>query len=151
MAARKWCGDWCVGGGCGGLRVATARRFISSKIDALRSPASTPRCDALAKKGHVNYDVSDVPVKARAAPTTRRGCHGSVLAARDDAKNISFFRWERAEAETRYTPRRRDRRSRARREGSWEGGGSLVGAGDSVVPCGGHTVSRRWKLHHRVV
>ena len=100
MAARKWCGDWCVGGGCGGLRVATARRFISSKIDALRSPASTPRCDALAKKGHVNYDVSDVPVKARAAPTTRRGCHGSVLAARDDAKNISFFRWERAEGDT---------------------------------------------------
>jgi hypothetical protein len=46
--------------------------------------------------------------------------------ARDDAKNSSFFRWERAEAEARYTPRRRDRRYRARREGSWEGGGVLL-------------------------
>jgi hypothetical protein len=26
------------------------------------------------------------------------------------------------------------------REGSWEGGGSLVDAGDSIVPCGGHDV-----------
>jgi hypothetical protein len=43
--------------------------------------------------------------------------------ARDDAKNSRFFRWERAEAEARYTPRRRDRRYRARREGSWEGRG----------------------------
>ena len=68
------------GGGCGGLRVATARQFISSKIDALTSPASTARCDATAKEGHVNCDVSDVPVKARAAPTTGSGCHGSVLA-----------------------------------------------------------------------
>jgi hypothetical protein len=91
MAARKWCGDWCVGGGCGGLRVATARRFISSKIDALRSPASTAQCDATAKKGHVNYDVSDVPVKACAAPTTGSGCHGSVLARARHAKNSSFF------------------------------------------------------------
>ena len=49
------------------------------------------------------------------------------------------------------TPRRRARRYRACPEGSWEGGGSLVGAGLSVVPCGGHEVSRQWKLHHRVV
>ena len=91
MAARKWCGDWCVGGGCGGLRVATARRFILSKIDALRSPASTAQCDATAKKGHVNYDVSDVPVKVRAAPTTGSGCHVLYWHARDDAKNSSFF------------------------------------------------------------
>jgi hypothetical protein len=45
-------------------------------------------------------------------------------------------------AEARNTPRRRDRRHRACREGSWEGGGGLVGAGDSVVPsCGGHNMS----------
>ena len=91
MAARKWCGDWCVGGGCGGLRVATGRRFISSKIDALRSPASTAQCDATAKKGHVNYDLSNVPVKVRAAPTTGSGCHVLYWHARDDAKNSSFF------------------------------------------------------------
>jgi hypothetical protein len=41
-------------------------------------------------------------------------------------------------AEAQNTPRRRDRRHRACREGSWDGGGSLVGAGDSVLPCGGH-------------
>ena len=91
MAARKWCGDWCVGGGCGGLRVATGRRFILSKIDALRSPASTAQCDATAKKGHVNYDLSNVPVKVRAAPTTGSGCHVLYWHARDDAKNSSFF------------------------------------------------------------
>jgi len=151
MAARERDGDWIVGGGCGGWRDVTARQFFSSKIDALTSAASSARCHDTEKKGHVNYDISDVPVEARAAPTTGSGCHGSVLAARDDAKNSRFFRWERAEAEARDTPRRRDRRCRACREGSWEGGGSLVGAGDSVVPCGGHEVSRRWKLHHRVV
>ena len=36
-----------------------------------------------------------------------------------------------------YTPHRCTRRHRACWEGSWEGGGSLVGAGDSVVPWGG--------------
>jgi hypothetical protein len=45
-------------------------------------------------------------------------------------------------AEAQNTPRRRDRRHRVCQEGScWEGGGSLVGAGDSVLPCGGHNVS----------
>jgi len=57
--------------------------------------------------------------------------------AHDDAKSCLFFGWERAEAEAQYTPRRRARRYRACREGSWEGGGSLVGASDSVVPWGG--------------
>ena len=79
--------------------------------------------DATTKEGHVNYDVSDVLVEARAAPTMGRGCYGWVTAQDDDAKNRHFFRWERAEAEARYTPRRRDRRYRARREGSWEGRG----------------------------
>ena len=54
---------------------------VSSKIDALRSTASDARSDATKKKGHVNYDVSNVPVEARAAPTTGSGCHGSVLAS----------------------------------------------------------------------
>ena len=70
MAARKWCGDWCVGGGCGGQRVATARRFILLNIDALRSTASSARSDATAKEGHVNHDVSDVPIEARVNPMT---------------------------------------------------------------------------------
>jgi hypothetical protein len=54
---------------------------VSSKIDALRSTASDARSDATKKKGHANYDVSNVPVEARAAPTTGSGCHGSVLAS----------------------------------------------------------------------
>ena len=61
--------------------------------------------------------------------------------AHDDAKSCLFFGWERAEAEAQYTPRRRARRYRACREGSWEGGGSLFGVDDSVVPCGGHETS----------
>jgi hypothetical protein len=47
------------------------RRCISLKIDALRSAASSAHNDVMAKEGHINYDVSDVSVKARAAaPTT---------------------------------------------------------------------------------
>ena len=34
--------------------------------------------------------------------------------------------WERAEAQARYTPRRRTRRHSACREGSWGGGGVLL-------------------------
>jgi hypothetical protein len=40
------------------------------KIDALRSAASPLSVDATAKEGHVNYDVFDVSVEARAARTT---------------------------------------------------------------------------------
>jgi hypothetical protein len=47
--------------------------------------------DATTKEGHVNYDVSDVLVEARAAPTTGRGCYGWVTAQLDDAKNRQFF------------------------------------------------------------
>jgi len=97
--------------------------------------------DATTKEGHVNYDVSDVLVEARAAPTMGRGCYGWVTAQHDDAKNRQLFWWERAEAEAQYAPRRRNSRYRAHREGSWEGGGSLVDVGDSIVPCGGHDVS----------
>ncbi len=45
-----------------------------------------------AKEICVNDDVSDVPVEARAAPTTGSGCHGWVLAHARDAKNSRFFR-----------------------------------------------------------
>jgi hypothetical protein len=60
--------------------------------------------DATTKEGHVNYDVSDVLIEARAAPTMGRGCYGWVTAQHDDAKNCQFFRWERAKAEARYAP-----------------------------------------------
>ena len=43
------------------------------KNDALRSTATSARGDATAKEGHVNYDVSDVPVVARAARTMGSG------------------------------------------------------------------------------
>ena len=52
----------------------TVRLFILSKIDMLRSAASLARGNMTVKEGHVNYDVSDVPVEARAAPTTGSGC-----------------------------------------------------------------------------
>ena len=76
MATHNCWGNWFVGGVCGRQRVATVRRFISLNIDALTSAASSARCDATEKEGHVNYDLSDVPVEARAAPTTGRGCYG---------------------------------------------------------------------------
>jgi hypothetical protein len=95
----------------------------------------------------VTYPMS--PLKRALLPRREGAVTVGYWHVHDDAKNSRFFWWERADAEARYTPRRRDRRYRACREGSWEGGGSLVGAGDSVVPCGGHEVSRRWKLHHR--
>jgi len=44
-------------------------------------------------------------------------------------------------AEAQNTPRRCDRRHRVCWEGSWDRGGSLVGAGDSILPCGGHNMS----------
>ena len=52
----------------------TARRFILSKINVLRSAASPACGNTTAKEGHVNYDMFDVPVEARAAPTTGSGC-----------------------------------------------------------------------------
>ena len=76
MATHNYWGNWINGGVCGRQRVATACRFISLNIDALTSAASSARCDATEKEGHVNYDVLDVPVEARAAPTTGRGCYG---------------------------------------------------------------------------
>jgi len=44
-----------------------------------------------AKEGHVNYDVSDVLVEARDAPTTERGWYGSVLVARRRVVELSIF------------------------------------------------------------
>ena len=76
MATCNYWGNWIVGGVCGRQRVATACRFISLNIDALSSAASSTRCDATEKEEHVNYDVLDVPIEARAALTTGRGCYG---------------------------------------------------------------------------
>ncbi len=41
------------------------------------------------------------------------------------------------------------KRYKACREGSWEGVGSLVAGGDSVLPCQGHDWSWWWKSCHR--
>ena len=76
MVSRNCWGSWFVGGVCGCQCIDGARRFISLNIDVLTSAASSARCDATEKEGHVNYDVLDVPVEARAAPTTGRGCYG---------------------------------------------------------------------------
>ena len=46
-----------------------------SQINALRSAASSARSNATANEGRVNYDVSDVPVKAR--------CSHSLVGAGD--------------------------------------------------------------------
>jgi hypothetical protein len=56
--------------------------------------------------------------------------------ARNDAKNSRFFRGSgrRRKHDTHPADARMHR---ACREGSWEGGGSLVGEGGSVVPWGG--------------
>ncbi len=63
-----------------------------SKISALRSAASSQRSDATAKEGHVNYDVSDAPIEARAAPMSGSGCFGWVMVrAQRVAKNYSFL------------------------------------------------------------
>ena len=69
----------------------TARRFISSKINALRSAASSQRSNTTAKEGHVNYDVSDVPIEARAAPTTGSGCCGWVMVRTLHVVELFFF------------------------------------------------------------
>jgi hypothetical protein len=42
-------------------------------------------------KGHVNYDLSDVPVKARAAPTTGMAVTVWYQRVRNNAKNCLFF------------------------------------------------------------
>ena len=70
-------------------RCDSSCRLFSSEIDALRSTASSARSDATAKEGHVNHDVSDVPVEARVNPTTGSGWYGWVLAAR--RRDVKLF------------------------------------------------------------
>jgi hypothetical protein len=66
---------------------------MSSKINALRSAATSARRDATANEGHVNYDVSDVSVEAIGSRTMGSGCATVGYCACDDAKNRSrFFR-----------------------------------------------------------
>ena len=56
-----------------------ARHFILLKTNALRSVTLSERSNAAAKERHVNCDISDVPVLARADPTTRRDRYGWVF------------------------------------------------------------------------
>ena len=82
-----------------------ARRFILSKIDALTSAASSARSDAMAEEGHVNYDISDVNVEARAAPKTGSGWFGWVLVARRRVVELSIFPVRvRGGGSAKYTP-----------------------------------------------
>jgi hypothetical protein len=56
-------------------------------------------------KGHVNYDLSDVPVKACAAPTTGSGCHSSVSACVRRCEKLSIFLVRAREGgSAKYTP-----------------------------------------------
>ncbi len=58
----------------------------------LRSAAFSARSDATAKEGHINYDVCNVPVEARAAPTMGSGCYSWVMAQRAMwCKNNLYF------------------------------------------------------------
>ena len=72
----------------------------------------------------MTYPMS--PLKRALLPRREGAVTVGYWHVHDDAKNSRFFWWERADAEARYTPRRRDRRYRACREGSWEGGGVLL-------------------------
>ena len=56
-------------------------------------------------KGHVNYDLSDATVKARAAPTTGNGCHGLVSARAQRCEKLSIFSVRAREGgSAKYTP-----------------------------------------------
>ena len=100
-----------------------ALRFILTNIDALRSTASSARSDAMAKEGHVDYDVSSVPVKARAGPTTGRGWYGWVLGC-DVSSNYSFFLVACARCDDSYAnPPTHNRSLTVNFEESWEGDG----------------------------
>jgi hypothetical protein len=55
----------------------TARQLILSKINTLRSAA--------------NYDISDVPIEACAAPTTGSGCFGWVMVRAQRVVELFFF------------------------------------------------------------
>ena len=61
------------------------------KINALRSAASSQHSNVTAKEGHVNYDISDVPIEARAAPTTGSGCFGWIMACAWHVIEYSFL------------------------------------------------------------
>jgi len=82
-----------------------ARRFISSKIDALTSAASPARIDGTAKEEHVNFDVSEVYNEGRASRTTGRGCYSSILMARRRVVESSIFPVRvRGGGSAKYTP-----------------------------------------------
>ena len=59
----------------------------------------------MAEEGHVNYDISDVNVEARAAPKTGSGWFGWVLVARRRVVELSIFPVRvRGGGSAKYTP-----------------------------------------------
>ncbi len=84
------------------------RQFILLKIDALRSAAVSERSNATAKEGHVNCDVSDVPVLTRTDPTTQRDRYGWVFGGATEF--FVFVGCVRALMAALRTPPPRDRR-----------------------------------------
>jgi hypothetical protein len=76
-----------------------------SKINALRSAASSARSDATANEGHVNYDVSDVSVKAIGSHTTEVAAPQMGIAHTMMQKiGVDFFVGARGGASTIHTP-----------------------------------------------
>jgi hypothetical protein len=65
----------CASGGVIGASGEAVEASLS-KIDTRRPGASSARSNAMAKEGHVNYDISDVPIEARGAPTMGSGWYG---------------------------------------------------------------------------
>ena len=64
--------------------------------------------------------------KRAVLPRREMACTVWYWLRKDVSSNCLFFWWECAKVEARNTPRRRNRRCRACREGSWEGGGVLL-------------------------
>jgi hypothetical protein len=79
--------------------------FIKNQRAEQPLPDVVTRWRTRENKGHVNYDLSDVPVKARAAPTTGSGCHGSISACAQGCEKLSIFSVKAREGgRAKYTP-----------------------------------------------
>ena len=72
-------------------RLSSCHHLPSACATVSRRAASSARGDATAKEGHVNYDVSDVPVEAHAARTTAARCKGLRSAHARRCKKLSIF------------------------------------------------------------
>jgi hypothetical protein len=131
MATSKCWGDWIVGGGCRRWGVVTVRRFIyfvRNQRTEVYSLFPTWRRDG--EQGRTrDTSIMTCPMSpSKRALLPRREVAVTVRYQRA-RKKLSIFWWERVKAEARNTPRWRDRRHRACREGSWEGGGVLAALG----------------------